>query len=134
MSYTPTTWQEGATKLGPTNLNHLELGVSDAHTAIAALQSASSKVLFVSSSGSDTNSGRNWAAALLTIQAAVDACAASGGVIYVEQGSYAPFTVTTSSTGGRTEVRGVGEAIVSVTGSAAIGITITGYGIVGPLI
>lgn len=28
MSYTPTTWVEGVTKLGPTNLNHLEQGVA----------------------------------------------------------------------------------------------------------
>jgi hypothetical protein len=29
MSYDPTDWIEGVTKLGPTNLNHLEQGVAD---------------------------------------------------------------------------------------------------------
>jgi hypothetical protein len=31
-SYSPTTWVEGLTKLGPTNLNHLENGVAGAYT------------------------------------------------------------------------------------------------------
>lgn len=38
MPYTPTVWTEGVTKLGPTNMNHIETGVSDAHTAAAAAQ------------------------------------------------------------------------------------------------
>lgn len=33
MSYTPTTWVEGVTKLGPTNLNHMEAGIAAATTA-----------------------------------------------------------------------------------------------------
>ena len=32
MPYTPTTWTEGVTTLGPTNMNHLETGVSNATT------------------------------------------------------------------------------------------------------
>ena len=42
MSYTPTNWEESATSLGPTNLNHIEQGIKEAHdklkpTALAEL-------------------------------------------------------------------------------------------------
>lgn len=47
MAYTPTTWVENATTLGPTNMNHLEAGVqaaaavADSATAAAAAAAAS---------------------------------------------------------------------------------------------
>lgn len=31
MSYTPTNWEESTTTLGPTNMNHIEQGIADAH-------------------------------------------------------------------------------------------------------
>lgn len=37
MTYVPTAWQEDVTALGPTNLNHMEQGIADAHAVTPPL-------------------------------------------------------------------------------------------------
>lgn len=67
MSYTPTTWVEGVTKLGPTNLNKLEQGVVDAFDA------ARHSVIWLQDYGADetgaTYSDDAFAAAMADAQA-----------------------------------------------------------------
>lgn len=78
--YSPTTWIEKVTKVGPTNLNKLETGVSDAHTRIDGLW------FNVKDYGAKGDGTTNDTAA---IQAAIMACiAAGGGIVYFPPGIY----------------------------------------------
>ena len=130
MPYSPTTWVNDVTKVNADHMNNIEVGVDLA----VDMAEGSPNVLYVTATGDNSDDGQSWATAKLTIQAAVDAVSATGGVVFVGPGTYDPFTVASTSTAHRTEIRGVGEAKVLATGASAIAITVSGYGIVGPLI
>lgn len=72
MAYTPTTWVESVTKLGPTNMNHLEGGVQA--TAVVA-DAAIPKPSTPGASSALVWNGSSWVAATL-VNANVDAAAA----------------------------------------------------------
>jgi hypothetical protein len=84
MPYSKTTWQDGVTKLGPTNLNKIENGVFSGYTTYNVKDSAY---------GATGDGVTDDAAA---IQAAVNACsAAGGGVVHFPAGTYALKTYIT---------------------------------------
>lgn len=72
MPYTPTTWVEGVTDVGPTNMNHLETGVGNATTTADAAIPA--PIGPASSAGLVWN-GSSWVAAKI-VNANIDAAAA----------------------------------------------------------
>ncbi len=61
------------------------LGVASASTTVTV----GNATFYVSPDGSDAHDGTSWATAKQTIQAAVDACVAPGGMVWVTNGVYA---------------------------------------------
>ena len=81
MPYAPTTWLDGVTTLGPTNLNKLELGTRDAYTQAHGHFNVKDAAYGAKGDGVTDDQP--------AIQAAIAACvAAGGGVVYLPPGTY----------------------------------------------
>lgn len=104
--YVATTWVDKVTRLGPTNLNHIEQG-------IASISTLAFNVKDYGAVGNATTDDTT------SIQSTIDACAAAGGgTVYLPPGTYkitAALVITATSVGGTVSVSIVGASAGSTT-------------------
>jgi len=67
--------------------DQVEKGINDVDTKVSSGTGTSGTIYYVSTGGSDSNTGLSWDNALLSIDAAINKCSA-GDIVYIEAGTY----------------------------------------------
>lgn len=113
-SYAPTSWVDGVTKLGPTNLNKLEDGARDAYTQAHQIFNVKDVAYGAKGDGATDDT--------TAIQAAITAAAAAtdGGMVYFPAGDYRVSSTLTITANG-VYLRGAGSDATRIVTTVATG-------------